>query len=166
MRRIPGRALSGQVLLRGQCKKLRTSLYTANEFVHATPACVGKESIIITCSLGGNTPETVEASKKAMNMGAKVIAITHTPGSPLANSAHYVVLHGFEKNYAAKLEKMTFCLQLAAEILNQYEGYEHYEDMMTGFAKIFDLIEDAVSFVVPSAKSLQKTTRMLLLFTL
>lgn len=47
---------------------------------------------------------------------------------------------------------MTFCLQLAAEILNQYEGYEHYEDMMTGFAKIFDLIEDAVSFVVPSAK--------------
>lgn len=61
---------------------------------------------------------------------------------------------------------MTFCLQLAAEILNQYEGYEHYQDMMTGFGKIFDLIEDAVSFVVPSAKSLQKTTRMLLLFTL
>ena len=138
--------------LEGNAKKLRTSLYTANEFVHATPACVGKESIIITCSLGGNTPETVEASKKAMNMDAKVIAITHTPGSPLANSAHYVVLHGFEKNYAAKLEKMTFCLQLAAEILNQYEGYEHYQDMMTGFGKIFDLIEDAVSFVVPSAK--------------
>ena len=138
--------------LEGNAKKLRTSLYTANEFVHATPACVGKESIIITCSLGGNTPETVEASKKAMNTGAKVIAITHTPGSPLANSAHYVVLHGFEKNYAAKLEKMTFCLQLAAEILNQYEGYEHYQDMMTGFGKIFDLIEDAVSFVVPSAK--------------
>ena len=65
--------------LEGNAKKLRTSLYTANEFVHATPACVGKESIIITCSLGGNTPETVEASKKAMNMDAKVIAITHTP---------------------------------------------------------------------------------------
>ena len=62
--------------LEGNAKKLRTSLYTANEFVHATPACVGKESIIITCSLGGNTPETVEASKKAMNMDAKVIAST------------------------------------------------------------------------------------------
>ena len=39
---------------------LRASLYTANEFVHATPAAVNENSIVITCSLGGNTPETVK----------------------------------------------------------------------------------------------------------
>ena len=50
--------------LEGNAKKLRTSLYTANEFVHATPACVGKESIIITCSLGGNTPAVAPAMDK------------------------------------------------------------------------------------------------------
>ena len=138
--------------LDGNAKKLRTILSTANEFVYATPACVGEDCIVITCSLGGNTPETVEASKKAMNLGAKVIAITHTPGSPLEKNAHYAIIHGFEKNYAAKLEKMTFCLELAVEILNQYEGYSHYDDMQTGFGKIFDLIENAVSFVTPSAR--------------
>ena len=104
-------------------------------------------------SLGGTTPETVAASKKAMELGAKVIAVTHVDGSPLAKNAHYVILHGFEKNYAAKLEKMTNVLSLAVEILNQYEGYDRYDDMQTAFGKIYDLIEKAVSFVVPAARN-------------
>lgn len=138
--------------LEGNAKKLRVSLYTANEFVHATPVSAGPDSIVITCSLGGNTPETVEASKKAMSLDAKVIAITHTPGSPLANHADYVVFHKFQESYSAKMEKMTKCLGLAVEILNQYEGYEHYDDMMDGFDKIYGLIDSAVSFVLPSAQ--------------
>lgn len=133
--------------------ELRTGHYTANEFVHATPAAVGAKSIVITCSLGGNTPETVAASQKAMDLGAQVIAVTHDGDSPLAKAAHYVIVHGFEKNYAAKLEKMTNVLSLAVEILNTYEGYAHYEDMQTAFDKIYDLIETAVSYVVPSAKA-------------
>lgn len=139
--------------LEGNAKKLRVSLYTANEFNYATPASIGKNSIVITCSLGGTTPETVTASKKAMALGAKVIAITHVADSPLAANAHYVVVHGFEKDYAAKLEKMTKCLNLAVEILHLYEGYDHYQDMMTGFSNIYRLIEEAVSFVVPSAQT-------------
>lgn len=139
--------------LEGNARKLRVSLYTANEFNYATPLAIDNHSIVITCSLGGTTPETVAASKKAMDLGAQVIAITHVAASPLALNAHYVVLHGFEKNYAAKLEKMTTALNLAVEILHQYEGYEHYDDMTDGFSKIYPLIEDSVRFVLPSAKS-------------
>lgn len=133
-------------------RTLRSALYSANDFVHATPVSVGENSIVITCSLGGNTPETVEASKKAMALGAKVIAITHVEGSPLSQNADFVVFHGFEANYAAKLEKMTKNLQLAVEILNAYEGYNNYDKMQDGFSKIYDLIEEAVSFVTPSAR--------------
>ncbi|MFT8340917.1 SIS domain-containing protein [Clostridium beijerinckii] len=138
--------------LEGNAKELRTSLYTANEFNYATPVSVDNTSIVITCSLGGNTPETVKATSLAKSLGAHVIAVTHTEGSPITKDADYVVLHGFELNYAAKLEKMTKVLTLAVEILNQYEGYLHYEKMTDGLGKIYDLIEKAVSSVLPEAK--------------
>lgn len=143
----------GKYFLEANAKNIRVGHYTANEFLYATPAAVDETAIVVTCSLGGTTPETVAASKKAMELGAKVIAVTHVDGSPLAKNAHYVILHGFEKNYAAKLEKMTNVLSLAVEILNQYEGYDRYDDMQTAFGKIYDLIEKAVSFVVPAAKN-------------
>lgn len=143
----------GKYFLEANAKNIRVGHYTANEFLYATPAAVDETAIVVTCSLGGTTPETVAASKKAMERGAKVIAVTHVDGSPLAKNAHYVILHGFEKNYAAKLEKMTNVLSLAVEILNQYEGYDRYNDMQTAFGKIYDLIEKAVSFVVPAAKN-------------
>lgn len=138
--------------LEEKARVLRTSLYTANEFVHATPVAVNKNSIVITCSLGGNTPETVEASKKAMELGAKVIAVTHDGNSPLAKNAHYVIVHGFEANYAAKQEKAVNVLALAAEILDQYEGYEDYDKMQDAISKVYDLVEKSVSFVLPNAK--------------
>ena len=138
--------------LEANSRTIRVGHYTANEFVHATPAAVDETAIVVTCSLGGTTPETVEASKKAMALGAQVIAVTHAADSPLAHNANYVIVHGFEKNYAAKLEKMTNVLKLAVEILNQYEGYSHYEEMEQAFDRIYGLIEKAVSFVLPSAK--------------
>ncbi len=143
----------GKYFLEQNAKQLRIGHYTANEFVHATPAAVDDSAIVITCSLGGTTPETVEASKKARSLGAHVIAVTHVENSPLAQNADYVIVHGFEKNYAAKLEKMTQVLMLAVEILNQYEGYAYYEEMLEANAKIYDLIEQAVSFVMPDAKA-------------
>ena len=143
----------GKYFLEENSKNIRVGHYAANEFLYATPVAVDETAIVITCSLGGTTPETVAASKKAMELGAKVIAVTHVENSPLAKNAHYVIVHGFEKNYAAKLEKMTNVLNLSVEILNQYEGYEHYSEMQDAFAKIYDLIEKAVSFVVPSARN-------------
>ena len=139
--------------LEGNAKQLRTSLYTANEFNYATPVSVDETSIVITCSLGGTTPETVTATAKAKELGAHVIAVTHVEDSALTNDADYVVYHGWEANYAAKMEKMTMVLRLAAEILYQFEGYEHYNKMEDGFEKIYDLIESSVATVLPQAKA-------------
>jgi fructoselysine-6-P-deglycase FrlB-like protein len=137
----------------GNAKQLRTSLYTAGEFNYATPVSVDETSIVITCSLGGTTPETVTATSKAKELGAHVIAVTHVEDSALTKDADYVVYHGWEANYGAKLEKMTMVLGLAVEILNQFEGYEHYNKMQDGFAKIYDLIESSVATVLPQSKA-------------
>ena len=139
--------------LEANAKQLRVSLYTANEFNYATPLSVDETSIVITCSLGGTTPETVTATSKAKELGAHVIAVTHVEDSAITKDADYSVYHGFEANYAAKMEKMTKVLGLAVEILNQFEGYEYYNKMQDGFAKIYDLIENAVSSVIPQAKA-------------
>ena len=67
--------------LENNAKKLRTSIYTANNFNYSTPAGVDDTAIVITCSLSGNTPETVAATKLAVEKGAHVVAVTHKADS-------------------------------------------------------------------------------------
>lgn len=143
----------GKYFLEHNAKKLKTGLYTANEFFYSVPSMVGPDCIVVTCSLSGTTPETVRASKYAMELGATVVSVTKEAGSPLAANSHYQVIHGFEKNYAAKTEKMTNVLGLACELLHQYEGYAHYEDMQKGIANIYDLIEERIPECLPKAKA-------------
>lgn len=86
-------------------QKIRTSFYTANEFNYATPVSLDETAIVIACSLGGTTPETVEAAKLSHEKGAKVIAVTHDGESPLAKNADYAIVHGFEKIMLLNLKK-------------------------------------------------------------
>ncbi len=132
--------------------KLRTSLYTANEFNYDYPKALDKDTLVITCSLGGETPETVSASKLAMEKGATVISVTNKPNSSLAKNCNYLVVHDWDGKYSLKLDKMIKVLQIAVEVLNQYEGYENYNDINSGFDKIYDLIDQSVSTVVPEAR--------------
>ncbi|MFR6675677.1 MAG: SIS domain-containing protein, partial [Enterococcus avium] len=124
-------------------KQLRISHYTANEFNYATPTSIDETTVVISASLGGATPETVEANAIAKDKGATVISLTRIIDAPLTKDADYVIYHGFAENYATKLEKTGYCLLLAVELLNQVEGYEHYDKMMDGFAKIYDLAQES-----------------------
>ena len=133
-------------------KTLRSSIHTANEFNYSTPVSCDETAIVVTCSLSGGTPEAVAATKKARELGASVVSVTINPESPLATNAEYQIIHGFYANYAAKMEKMGNVLAFACEVLNAYEGYADYDAMQDGFAKIYDLIENAVSTLTPTAK--------------
>ena len=57
-------------------------------------------------------------------------SVTHAAGSALTKEADYTIVHGFEANYAAKLEKMGYVLALAVEILQQVEGFDKYDKMI------------------------------------
>lgn len=131
--------------LDGNAKNLRISHYTANEFNYATPESVDETAIVISASLGGTTPETVQANAKAKSLGANVISLTRSIDSPLTKDADYVIYHRFAESYGAKLEKMGFCLELSMEILEQFEGYNHYEEMKEAFSKIYDLADKSAA---------------------
>ena len=62
-------------------------VYTANEFMYDTPKSLNEQSLVISCSHSGNTPETVAATKLAREKGAMTIALSNAEGSPLWNAA-------------------------------------------------------------------------------
>ena len=133
-------------------KKLRVAHYTANEFNSDTPDWLGETTVVLTASLGGSTPETVKANSVAKAAGATVVSVTHAAGSALTKEADYSIVHGFEANYAAKLEKMGYVMALALEILQQTEGYEKYDKMVEGFENIFELAETSAQAARKAAK--------------
>ena len=55
----------GRYFLESCAKKLRIFHYTASEFNWNTPAWLGDTSVVISVSMGGNTPETVQANSVA-----------------------------------------------------------------------------------------------------
>lgn len=139
--------------LANNTNKLNVQIFTANEFNYDKPSWLNEHTLVVTCSLGGTTPETVEANKVAKAAGASVVAVTHVADSPLTVGVDHVIVHGFEKNYAAKTEKMGYALALALEIMQQTEGYEHYDDMIAGFSSVFDVAEKAALSVGKSAEA-------------
>lgn len=56
-------------------------VYTANEFMYDTPKSLNEQSLVISCSHSGNTPETVAATKLAREKGAMTIALSNAEGS-------------------------------------------------------------------------------------
>ena len=51
--------------LANNTRTLNVQIFTANEFNYDTPAWLGEHTFVITCSLGGGTPETVHANEVA-----------------------------------------------------------------------------------------------------
>lgn len=67
------------------------AIYTSNEFNYGTPKNFGANSVVITCSHSGTTPETVAAAQKATDAGALSIAFSNEVDSPLWNAAMYPI---------------------------------------------------------------------------
>lgn len=142
-----------------QARNLRASIHTAAEFCYATPVSVDETAVVITCSLGGATPETVKAAAVAKMRGAHTIAVTHVPDSPLTKDADDTVLFAWEESYSAKEDKTLKVLMLAVELLCQTEGYDAYPQMAEAMTRIYDAIDRAVTSVLPDAERFAKEHR-------
>lgn len=143
----------GKYFLESESKELKIDHYTSNEFCHATPKSLGENSIVITQSASGNTPETVKAAEIAQKAGAASVVITNKDDSPLAKNGDYVLVP--ERGDAGK-SGQGYALALGVEILNQTEGYEFYDEMYDGFDKVTKVIQGATKFITPRAEKWAK----------
>lgn len=133
--------------LQSEATALKVEHYSSNEFVHAAPKALGENSIVILTSHAGNTPETVAAAEMAQGKGAATICLTFTEDSPLTKFGDYNITYEFGNNSEVMNQKTAIPLALAVEILNQVEGYVHYEKVLDGFGKIQNITNNAKSLI-------------------
>ncbi|MEH7121043.1 SIS domain-containing protein [Neobacillus vireti] len=127
--------------LESEAKKIVTGLYTANEFVHATPKRLNKDSLVIVCSHGGNTPESVEAAKAAKEHGAYTIGLTHNNEASLLTYSDHAFVYEWGADTDVKNNPMAIILELVVETVQVTEGYAHYEAFQSGMGKINGIIK-------------------------
>ncbi|MEK5238880.1 SIS domain-containing protein [Paenibacillus sp. FSL L8-0470] len=138
--------------LESEAKKLVAGLYTANEFVHALPKRLGKQSVVIVCSHGGNTPESVAAAQAAKEKGAHTIGLTHNQEAALLKFSDYSFLYEWGDDSDVKNNPMAIILELAAELLHVAEGYAHIDAFQKGLQTINGIINQGKKQVAPRAR--------------
>ena len=132
-------------------KKLRVAHYTANEFNYDTPDWLGDTTVV--SFLGqGRTGSVGNADNGCTSGLCHAVGLDGLRGAALTKEADYTIVHGFEANYAAKLEKMGYVLALAVEILQQVEGFDKYDKMIEGLTNVFEAAENAANSARKSAK--------------
>ncbi len=123
--------------------RLRTELYTSNEFVHAVPKVLGNRSVVIVCSHSGDTPESVEAVKVAKAAGSLIVTLTHQESSKIAAFSDCNIEYEWGDESSVQNNPMAITLALCLEILHHSEGYVNYHDFQDALLKIDDVVEAA-----------------------
>ncbi|MEH9036101.1 SIS domain-containing protein, partial [Klebsiella quasipneumoniae] len=105
--------------LDSEATKLHVGMYTANEFVYATPKTLGENSLVIVCSHGGNTPESVAAAKLAQQHQAHTITLTHNAQAQLIEYASHNILYAWGNDTNVVDNPMAIILNLCVDTLQQ-----------------------------------------------
>ena len=140
----------GLYLLQSEAKTFSASTYNSNEFVHAMPKQLGKQTLAIICSLKA-TAETVKAVEAANAAGAITIAMTGNEHTGMAKVGQYVVTYSNGDDQIYSQSNQATVLRIGFELLNQFEGYENYEKAMQAYSVIDEIVAEAKKEHLPLA---------------
>lgn len=146
-------------LLEQESRQLRVGYYPANEFVHATPAALDQNTLVIGCSHGGNTPETVAALRLARERGAATVAFTWNEGSEISELGDQVIKYSYGPDVVYSQKKEALGLRMAMELLQQTEGWPHYQAAMQSFDRYDRVVEQARQRCLPAAQAFALANR-------
>lgn len=142
----------GLYLLQSEASTFAATTYNSNEFVHATPKELGKNSLAIICSLRA-TPETVNAVETANQAGAITIAMTGSPDTGMARVGQYVVVYSNGDEQIYSQSNQSTVLRIGFELLHQFENWDKYGKAIEGFKKVDEIVADAVRDLEADAKA-------------
>jgi fructoselysine 6-phosphate deglycase len=118
--------------------ELPSAAYSSNEFIQRSPKALGKNSVVITCSHSGNTPETVEATAFAREKGALTICLTNLVDSPLWDAAEFKLHYNYAP-YGEPLRgeetSMAILYRLVFGILQKLYPSEKYANAISSVEK-------------------------------
>jgi fructoselysine-6-P-deglycase FrlB-like protein len=145
--------------LASESHRLRTDLYTANEFVHAVPKALGDRSVVIVCSHGGATKEAVEAARIAQARGSLTVTLTHNESPEIAAFADRNVVYEWGDESSVQNNPMAITLALCLEILQHAEGYADYDDFRKAIQQVNDVVAAARKKVRGRTEAFAETYR-------
>ena len=137
--------------LKNEAINVSCELFTGNEFVLATPKALDENCLVFAMSLAGGTPETVNAAKTAQEHGATVITLSSLEEAPLNSCGDYHILYRIDTDYIIEESNQYVILAAALEVLNQTEGYAHYDSAVEGLKLIPGICTDALGAVAERA---------------
>lgn len=144
-------------LLETKSTKLKIGHFSSNELLHSLPAYVGENSIIVTISHKGETPETVEVAKKAQEIGATSIVLTFDANSSLAKHGDYVFLYQWGETIDQNESNVLIAMKISVEILQQTEGWLHYENFHQACSLFTEVTHEAREASLENAISFART---------
>lgn len=144
---------SSKYLMDHEAASLTSDLYSSNEFIHRNPRTLNDRSLVILCSLRGNTPETVEAAKFARSKGAITAAMTWVEDSPLAQASEFVLKYLWGADVKAEDSNYGILYQLVLGVLSVIEGNDKIEGFLNTLPQLDAIYDKARNQFTPTAKA-------------
>lgn len=130
-------------LLKREATTFTSTVYTAREFCLMAPKSLGEKSLVIACSHSGNTQEVVDGCEMALAAGAEVVALTDCEGSKIDNGKWTTWVYPWGEGVPQAEVPQGIGALIAAELLDQQEGYEALADMYEGLKQMDALLPAA-----------------------
>ena len=138
----------GYYFLQAESSSLYPVWVTAKELVTCPPKRLGKNSLIIALSHGGNTPEVIEAILLGKEYGASIITLTHNKNSKCADENYNPIVYDWNFEVNEKEKPQGVVLSILNELLHEQEkDYKLYDDINLGLEKIDEIVKTAVNKV-------------------
>ncbi|MCI1664785.1 MAG: SIS domain-containing protein [Atopobiaceae bacterium] len=130
-------------LINAESTSIDSEVYTAREFKIMAPRKLGSNSLVITCSHSGGTLENYEAAELARDRGAAVIAMTNNAGSRIDNGEWPCWVYEWGNDVPTAQIPSGMSLSLAAELVNEQDGYEDLDTLMAAIGQIDGIVAAA-----------------------
>jgi fructoselysine 6-phosphate deglycase len=101
-------------------------ILSSNEFIHRAPKALGPDSLVVSCSHSGNTPETVKATQVAREKGALTVAYSFKEDSPLWEAAEYKLHYDWGPESDAYDHRAGMALRFTFGLLNALQPADKY----------------------------------------
>ncbi len=138
----------GYYFLNAESETIHAHWMTAKEMIVTPSKFLNENALVILCSHGGNTKETVAAAKFAKEKGAATITMTHNPDSICAEESLNPVVYSWADNVNEKDKPQGIVMRILNELMHEQEAsYQKYEAVKAGLDKADGIVRKAVKKV-------------------
>ena len=138
----------GYYFINSESETMHSHWLTAREMTVSPSKFIKRGALVILCSHGGNTKETVEAARFAKERGAAIITMTHNPESICAQEDMNPVVYSWEDDTNERERPQGIVIRVLNELMKMQEpGYTKYEAVLDGLEKADGIVRAAVKKV-------------------